>query len=331
MMLFVFALQGCKNEKKANTPTEKQINTNDMAQTKINEQAMEALMAGTSYPPHAPILKTPADYGLEYEEITFSTEDGVELAGWFIPADSDRLIISNHFSPGNKYGYPGHIKEFENPAGEINAIPRYKALHDAGYSVLTYDNRGHGESPDDKDGTIGLGQKEWQEVVASLELAKTDERMAGKKVGMFNVCMGANCAMVAMEKRPDLFEDVKAQMLLQPFNMRVMVDKGFGLMGADAKTLMPEFEKRYTEKTGFDIDDHDMTKYVDAIKMPTFVVQVRNDFMTDVQVVQDVYDALKVEDKKMFWIEDTPYRFDAYKYFSDHPEMMLEWFDGHMK
>ena len=74
-----------------------------------------------------------------------------------------------------------------------------------------------------------------------------------------------------------------------------------------------------------------MRAYADAVKIPTFVVQVRNDISTDVACVEEVYNALLVEDKKMFWIEDTPHRFDCYKYFSDNPEMMLEWFDTRMK
>ncbi|UDQ99463.1 alpha/beta hydrolase [Lentisphaerota bacterium WC36G] len=300
-------------------------------QKHINEQAMQALLIGTSSPPHAPILKNPTDYGMEYEDIILEVGNELKLKGWFIPANSNLLIISNHFSPGNKYGYPGHLKEFQNPAGEINALPRYKALHDAGYNILTYDARGHGESPDDKDGVIGLGQKEWEEVVASIEFAQSDDRMRYMKIGMINVCMGANCAMIAMKKRPDLFEKIICQMLLQPFNMRIMVQKGFELMGAEAEKLMPLFEKKYTEKTGFNIDSHDMRKYTDSIKIPTFVVQVRNDISTDVSYIQEIYDALPVKDKKIYWIEDTPHRFDCYKYFSDNPELMLEWFDEHMK
>lgn len=34
------------------------------------------------------------------------------LKRWFIPADSDRLIIHNHFLPGNRHGYPGHLPGF---------------------------------------------------------------------------------------------------------------------------------------------------------------------------------------------------------------------------
>ena len=78
--------------------------------------------------------------------------DGAPLEGWFIPADSDRLIIHNHFLPGNGYGYPGHLPEFGGLGGfEVNFLHEYKALHDAGYNVLAYDMRNHGMS----------GQQRW--------------------------------------------------------------------------------------------------------------------------------------------------------------------------
>jgi hypothetical protein len=35
------------------------------------------------------------------------------MEGWFIPADSDRLIIHKHFLPGNRYGYAGHLEGFD--------------------------------------------------------------------------------------------------------------------------------------------------------------------------------------------------------------------------
>ena len=33
----------------------------------------------------APLTRTPADVGLEFEDVEFSSTDGVELKGWFIP------------------------------------------------------------------------------------------------------------------------------------------------------------------------------------------------------------------------------------------------------
>jgi len=54
-----------------------------------------------------PILRRPDEFGMRYEDVFFPSIDGVGLEGWFIPADSDRLIICNHFMPGKRCGYPG--------------------------------------------------------------------------------------------------------------------------------------------------------------------------------------------------------------------------------
>ena len=63
--------------------------------------------------------------------------DGVTLEGWFIPADSDRLIICNHPMSCNRYEYPGHLEPWTNFGGfEVNSFPEYKVLHDAGYNIL---------------------------------------------------------------------------------------------------------------------------------------------------------------------------------------------------
>jgi hypothetical protein len=79
---------------------------------------------------------------MEYEDISFETEDGVTIKGWFMHADSDKVIISNHFSPANRYGFAGHLEGLDFAGGfEVNFMPRYKALHDAGYNVLAYDLR----------------------------------------------------------------------------------------------------------------------------------------------------------------------------------------------
>ena len=72
---------------------------------------------GTTGGRRAPVLRRPDEVGLDYEDVFFPSMDGVPLEGWFIPADSDRLIIHNHFLPGNRYGYPGHLPEFGGLGG----------------------------------------------------------------------------------------------------------------------------------------------------------------------------------------------------------------------
>ena len=46
--------------------------------------------------------------------------------------------------------------------------------------------------------------------------------------------------------------------------------------------------------------------------------------------VQAVYDNIPVDDKKLFWIEGTTVRTEAYRYFSNDPVQVIEWFDSHM-
>ena len=45
------------------------------------------------YPMKQPIKETPKDYGIKFENISFNTEDDIELKGWLIPAESENLII----------------------------------------------------------------------------------------------------------------------------------------------------------------------------------------------------------------------------------------------
>jgi hypothetical protein len=56
-----------------------------------------------------PVLRRPSDVGMEYEEAFFPSLDGVPLEAWFIPAESDRLLIVDHPMTCNRYGFPGHL------------------------------------------------------------------------------------------------------------------------------------------------------------------------------------------------------------------------------
>ena len=187
----------------------------------INEQQTQMLTTlaqGLSFGMRTPILRTPEEYGLEYEEVTFETKDGVTIKGWFMPADSNsansnpvdsnsvdsnKVIISNHFSPGNRYGFAGHLEGLGFSGGfEVNFLPRYKALHDAGYNVLAYDLRSHGESGEGENSISGVGYYEWQEVLASIDYIKNRPDTATSDISLFSQCMGANATINAMEKAP---------------------------------------------------------------------------------------------------------------------------------
>src|SRR6201997_4193297 len=90
----------------------------------------------------SPVLRKPEEYGLEYEDVFFPSLDGVPLEGWFIPAPgSDKLIIANHPLSFSRSGIPTQLEPWRSvwrASGndfEVDFIPDYRILHDAGYNV----------------------------------------------------------------------------------------------------------------------------------------------------------------------------------------------------
>ncbi len=300
----------------------------------INEQQtqiLSRLAEGLTKPPRTPILRTPEAYGLAYEEITFETKDGVTIKGWFIPADFNKVIISNHFSPANRYGFAGHLEGLDFAGGfEVNFLPRYKALHDAGYNVLAYDLRSHGESGEGDNGISGVGYYEWQEVLASIAYIKNRPDTAEKDISLMSMCMGANATFNAMEKAPEAFKDIKSLIAIAPLKGRTYLERYFDQIQIPVEKGIEAYNQIYHNITGLSEADHNVIPKAANVNIPIFYFQVRDDTNSRWTDIQEMYELTPVEDKKVEYLEDTPWRFKGYTYFSEHPEPMIEWFDSHM-
>ena len=48
--------------------------------------------------PDKNVYSTPDDRGLEYDDVTFRTEDGLRLNGWFIPGKTRSQTVDNLFT-----------------------------------------------------------------------------------------------------------------------------------------------------------------------------------------------------------------------------------------
>lgn len=143
---------------------EKTISREDHAKIKA--------IAGTVKMPRSFLFKNPDDYGMaNWESLSIPSDDGTPLEAWYIPAkggESDKLVIFNHALPMCRAGYPGHLgPPWSNfvEAVEIDFVIQYKHLTDAGYNVLTYDFRNHGQSGAANNGVCGVGQWEWRDCV----------------------------------------------------------------------------------------------------------------------------------------------------------------------
>ena len=289
---------------------------------------IDQLAQGVSFSSRTPILKRPSDYGLAYEDVFFPAMDGVMLDGWFIPASqSNKLIICNHFIGANRYGYPGHLEPWSGQGGfEVNFIDAYKALHEAGYNILTYDLRGHGHSASGAGNITGVGAIEWRDVIGSVRFAR--QKMPGAKLALHSLCMGCNATFIAMEKHPEEFEDIACMIALQPLSAAPFIERALTDNGVEY--AVEKFDERYSYYSSFRHGDSNAIARAHAVKCPTLLVQVKDDPTTKPSDAEGIYERLPHPDKDLLWITDTAVRYEGYRYFSQNPDPMIAWYNTHL-
>ena len=91
----------------------------------------------------------PANLGASYEEVAFTTSDGLRLKGWYIPSRNGAAVIS----------FPGRA----------SSQKRAKLLANHGYGVLLFDRRGEGESEGDPNTFGWQGERDIHAAVAFLQ------------------------------------------------------------------------------------------------------------------------------------------------------------------
>lgn len=230
----------------------------------------------------------------------------------------------------NRYGYPGHLGEPYTVWAdfEVNLIPEYKALHDAGYNVLTYDLRNHGESGEGDGGACGIGRYEWKDCVGVQQFANSHPEMSKMAKGLLSRCTGANAQYEAISRFPDLFADVKAMVSLQPLSMKYFID---GMMTAyGLSDFIDLLDQEQSRLGGFTTAGMSAQLFATSVTMPTLVSQVHDDSFTKPEDVQTIFDLLGAKEKDLNWIYGTTRRFDGYNYFGEQPDKMLNWFGKYM-
>ncbi|MDC2956727.1 hypothetical protein PO587_19845 [Streptomyces gilvifuscus] len=149
------------------------------------------------------------------------------------------------------------------------------------------------------------------------------------KKALLSVCLGANSTVVAWTKHPEEFAEIQALVMLQPLEGRSIGEQFSKVLGF--KGGYDRLDQAVLERTGFRLAEQSPAKYASAITVPRLVAQEHDDVMTTPEAVQAVHDAIPVEDKQMHWIHGSTRRFDGYHYFSEHPEVAVDWFDSHVR
>ncbi len=285
-------------------------------------------------PFQSPVFDDPSDYQLDFENVTFKTKDGVELSGWLIKGNDDKVIIQSHFGVQcSRSGYTPKGKGFMKGSDtDICFLRQAKYLNQAGYSVLMYDMRNHGNSGAGSLPFVSWGPEEAKDVVAAVDYIANHPSYSNASVGLLSICMGqgATIAAFAMEDGLKKYANVKCMISVQPMDYTCFVET----MGLP-KFLINSTTKAIKKRTGLDFNETSWRPFVKQVSVPMLVVQNRNDGYLNEEFIQSFYNDLKTE-KEMMWIEVPKRknvfqnRLAGYDWLGTNPEPILTWFNKYL-
>jgi fermentation-respiration switch protein FrsA (DUF1100 family) len=135
---------------------------------------------------------SPANHGLTAGAAEFPSGDGVTLCGWYIPAaNSVKTIIVCSGANGSL-------------DADVHVAPW---LHEAGYNVLLFNWRAHGQSEGE---VVTLGFNERYDLIAAVQFAKAQ---GAERVGVLGFSLGGTVAIATAA----VYEDINAVAADSPF------------------------------------------------------------------------------------------------------------------
>jgi fermentation-respiration switch protein FrsA (DUF1100 family) len=94
------------------------------------------------YYPESELVATPAGIGLGFRDVFFTTDDGVTLHGWYVPATP-----TADPTPQDDSGEPPVILFCHGNAGNISGrLGLIQLFHELGLAIFIFDYRGYGKS-----------------------------------------------------------------------------------------------------------------------------------------------------------------------------------------
>ena len=281
-------------------------------------------------PGKSPVFETPDKYNLEYEDVTFNTSDKVTLSGWLIKGGTNKVIIQSHFGVQcSRCGYTQEGKGiWKNTlwTSDIHFLNQAKYLVEAGYSVLMYDLRSHGNSGSAESPWITWGLEERKDVLAAVNFIANHDVYGNASIGLLSICMGAASTTFAygLEEEIRSIPNLKALIAVQPLTYDYFV-KAMGLPG-----FLVDAGNSYNENhRNISLSGDSFLPHVKNISIPTLVIQNQNDPMTNTEMVNQYYNDLQVE-KEIIWLDLEKKRGAAYDWLGKNSDEVLGWFEKYL-
>lgn len=147
--------------------------------------------------------QTPADLGLAYQDVTFPSSDGEDLAGWYLPTRNGAAVALMHGAGSTRSG----------------VLDQAAVLAEHGYGVLLFDARGHGES----DGrAMDFGWYGESDAIGAVDFLTRQRDVAPGRIGLLGLSMGGEEAIGAAG-----VDERVAAVVAEGATNRVAADKGY--------------------------------------------------------------------------------------------------------
>ena len=188
------------------------------------------------YPEHI-ISADPSNIGLEFESVSFKTEDRVKLSGWFIPTEGASGVIL--FCHGN--------------AGNIShRLESIEIFHRLGLNVFIFDYRGYGrsEGKPSEIGTYRDVEAVWQYLVKERQVSPNRVVVFGRSLG------GAVAAWLAHKHTP----------------AALILESAFTSVPDIAAKIYPYLPVKLLSRF-----EYNTAEYLDEIDCPVLIVHSRED------------------------------------------------------
>ena len=170
-------------------------------------------VAATNVPATSVGQGTPAQFGVDYRDVTFTAADGVSLAAWYLPSANGAAVVLRHGAGSTR----------------SDVLEQAAVLARAGYGVLMMDARGHGRS---EGAAMDFGWYGDVDVSAGVDFLAAQAEVDASRIGAVGLSMGGEEVIGAAASDPRIRAVVAEGATARTPQDKAWMPRVFGVAGS---------------------------------------------------------------------------------------------------